>query len=75
VAVLVDRWSEEWSRLAWVRLEGRAVVLEPSTDQSDAEHSRAVGLLRARYPQYEGHALESRPIIRIAVERIRGWSA
>ena len=24
VAVLADEWSEDWSRLAWVMLEGRA---------------------------------------------------
>jgi PPOX class probable F420-dependent enzyme len=74
VAVLVDRWDEEWSRLAWVRLEGTATVLEP-TDESAAEHARAVGLLRARYRQYASHALEQRPIIRIAVARVSGWSA
>jgi PPOX class probable F420-dependent enzyme len=29
VAVLVDRWDEDWSRLAWLRLEGTASVLWP----------------------------------------------
>ena len=74
VAVLVDRWDEDWSRLAWVRLEGTATVLEP-TDTSAAEHSLAVGLLRQRYTQYATHDLESRPVVRIAVERVSGWSA
>lgn len=74
VAVLVDRWDEDWSRLAWVRLSGTATVLDP-TDEHDAEHSRAIGLLRARYPQYATHDLESRPVIRVFVERVRGWSA
>lgn len=81
VAVLVDHWDEDWPRLAWVRLEGTATVLEPlpdpsvPTDLSAAEHSLAIGLLRARYPQYATHNLESRPIIRIAVSRVSGWSA
>lgn len=74
VAVLVDRWDEDWSRLAWVRLEGRATVLEP-TDPSDPEHTHAVGLLREHYPQYAHQALEQRPVIRVAVERVSGWSA
>jgi PPOX class probable F420-dependent enzyme len=74
VAVLVDRWDEDWSRLAWVRLEGKASVLEP-TNPVGAEHSRAVGLLRARYPQYAMHKLEARPVIRIEVERVSGWRA
>lgn len=75
VAVLVDRWDEDWSRLAWVRLEGTATLLEPFADDSAAEHSSAVALLRARYPQYATHDLESRPVIRVAVDRISGWSA
>jgi PPOX class probable F420-dependent enzyme len=74
VAVLVDRWDEDWARLAWVRLEGTATVLEP-TDESAAQHAHAVSLLRARYPQYATQALEARPIIKIAVERVSGWSA
>jgi PPOX class probable F420-dependent enzyme len=78
VAILIDRWDEDWSRLAWVRLEGTATVLETideSADESAAEHSIAVGLLRARYPQYATHALERRPLIRVSVERVSGWSA
>lgn len=71
VAVLVDQWDEDWARLAWVRLEGTATVLEPSP----AEHSIAVVLLRERYPQYATHKLEARPVIRIEVERVSGWSA
>jgi PPOX class probable F420-dependent enzyme len=74
VAVLVDRWDEDWSRLAWVRLEGTATVLEP-TDSSGSEQAEAVGLLRGRYPQYATQTLETRPVIRVAVDRISGWSA
>jgi len=104
VAVLVDRWDEDWSRLAWVRIDGTATVLEPpqggavasasmrrppadaqqrpagrpaemEPSPSAAEHSLAVSLLRERYPQYATHRLESRPVIRIAVTRVSGWSA
>jgi PPOX class probable F420-dependent enzyme len=74
VAVLVDRWDEDWTRLAWLRLEGTAMLLEP-TDSPSREHTKAVGLLRGRYPQYETQKLELRPVIRIAVERVSGWSA
>ena len=73
VAVLVDRWAEDWADLAWVRLEGTATVLEPP--QRGTEHAHAVGLLRARYPQYATQTLETRPMIRIAVDRVSGWSA
>ena len=74
VALLVDRWSEDWTRLAWLRLEGTATLLE-STDMTASEHSGAVGLLRARYPQYATHNLEQRPIIRAAIDRVSGWHA
>ncbi len=70
VWLLVDRWSEDWSKLAWVRLEGRAELLLPD---AGAEHAAAVSALRAKYPQYASHRLEDRPIIRIAVERGRSW--
>lgn len=85
VALLVDRWSEDWSELAWLRLEGLASLLEPARDRQreparDAgpeadEHAQAVDLLRDRYPQYRTHALETLPIIRIRVVRAVGWEA
>ena len=56
VALLVDRWSENWSRLGWVRVTGKAVLCEPA--DSPAEHTAAVAALRAKYPQYATHRLE-----------------
>ncbi len=66
VTLLVDRYTDDWSRLWWVRLEGRASV-RPSVD---AAVERAH---RERYPQLDGHALG--PWIDIAIERVSGWSA
>jgi PPOX class probable F420-dependent enzyme len=71
VTLLVDRWDEDWGRLAWVRLYGTATLLEPRPGPTD--HARAIAALRVKYPQYEAHALERRPVIRIAVERIVAW--
>ena len=73
VSLLVDRWSEDWSQLGWLRILGRASLLEPG-DPSD-EHAPAVAALRARYPQYKDHRLEDRPIIRIAVMATRSWGS
>ena len=28
VSLLVDRWSEDWSELAWLRIHGRATVVD-----------------------------------------------
>ncbi|HEU0237553.1 MAG TPA: TIGR03668 family PPOX class F420-dependent oxidoreductase [Candidatus Limnocylindrales bacterium] len=74
VSLLVDRWDEDWTRLAWVRLYGRGVLLEPQPHERE-EHAMAVGLLRAKYAQYASHRLEERPIIRIVVDRSRSWGA
>lgn len=71
VTVLVDRWDEDWSRLAWLRGEGGAVVLEPSTERD--EHESAVTALRTKYRQYETHRLETRPLVRITLERVTSW--
>ena len=70
--VLVDRWSEDWDRLGWVRLSGRATLLEPEPHERE-EHAAAVVMLRAKYPQYASHDLEARPMIRIAIDRIQRW--
>lgn len=65
VSVLIERWDEDWTRLGWLRMEGRAEVAE-----ADAE---AVAALRAKYPQYIDHRLEDRPMIRIVIDRVRAW--
>ena len=70
VAVLVDRWDEDWTRLAWLRAEGIAALL---TAEVGAEHAAAVTALRAKYSQYTSHRLEVRPLIRITLERVIGW--
>jgi PPOX class probable F420-dependent enzyme len=72
VTLLVDRWSEDWEQLAWVRLYGTGELLEPQRRERE-EHRQAVAALVAKYPQYGSHALAGRPIIRIAVERVVGW--
>ena len=71
VSVLVDHWSEDWAELGWLRLRGDARLLEPH--EQAAEHADAVALLRAKYTQYSSHALEMRPVIRMAVDDARGW--
>jgi PPOX class probable F420-dependent enzyme len=73
VALLIDRWSEDWSRLGWLRLQGIAELVEPEDAAVAREHATAVAALREKYPQYENHRLEDRPLIRIAVERSRSW--
>jgi PPOX class probable F420-dependent enzyme len=71
VAVLLDHYDDDWSRLWWLRVEGRAEVV------AAAAHPDAVAALRAKYPQYGRVALfagEPR-LIRIAVGRVTSWRA
>ena len=77
VSVLVDRWDEDWSRLAWVRCHGSASLLQPGAAHAElaAEHAAAVTILRAKYPHYATHRLETRPVIRIAIEQTSSWGA
>ena len=67
-ALVVDRYDEDWSRLGWVMLRGRAEILD-----SGAEHDAAQELLRSRYPQYRRMQLADLPVIAIRIERATSW--
>ncbi|MEA2428692.1 MAG: hypothetical protein QOF37_2320 [Thermoleophilaceae bacterium] len=66
VALLVDEYSDDWSRLWWARADGSALVHE--------RHERAVELLVARYEQYRDRWPDG-PVIAVAVDRWSGWTA
>jgi PPOX class probable F420-dependent enzyme len=68
VALTVDRWDEDWSRLAWVMLRGRAEILD-----AGEEHDRAQDLLRGRYPQYRSMDIAGLPVIAIRIGRVLAW--
>jgi PPOX class probable F420-dependent enzyme len=69
VRLLVDRWDEDWSRLGWLRLDGVASLVEPGA----AGHGAALVALRRKYPQYVRQRLETRPLVRIALEGASSW--
>ena len=69
VAVVVDRYDEDWSRLGWVQLRGRARVVEPGDDG----HLAAIEVLREKYPAYHDHDLEGRPVIRVEPGHAVSW--
>jgi PPOX class probable F420-dependent enzyme len=69
--LLVDVWDEDWTRLAWVSVEGRAEVLAGGTD-----FVRALEGLRAKYPQYRTMNLErDGAVLRVQLDRVRCWRA
>jgi PPOX class probable F420-dependent enzyme len=67
VELVVDEYDEDWSRLWWVRARGRARVVV-GAEERDA----ALGLLRAKYQQYESTD-DPGLVVAIEVEAITGW--
>lgn len=72
VCLVVDRYDEDWSALAWVIVEGRAELLE-----SGPEFGTAVDALVAKYPQYRTLPLarDAGAMLRITPSRILSWAA
>jgi PPOX class probable F420-dependent enzyme len=68
VSVLVDHYEEDWDRLWWVRLDGRAEVFE-----AGPQAERAVRLLSDKYEQYRS-APPAGPVLSIHVEHWAGWA-
>jgi PPOX class probable F420-dependent enzyme len=70
VAVVIDRYDEDWRRLAYVLIKGRAKIL-----LKGPKHKRAIQLLRKKYPQYKKMRLEERPMIQITPLQWKSWEA
>ncbi|HEX4365230.1 MAG TPA: TIGR03668 family PPOX class F420-dependent oxidoreductase [Rhodopila sp.] len=70
VAVTVDRWDEDWTRLGWIMLRGRADILP-----GGEEHDMAQERLRRRYPQYRTMDLAALPVIAVRIGRVLAWGA
>ena len=70
VQVLIDQYDENWDRLVYVQLRGRAELLERGS-----EYRRALRLLERKYPQYAQLPLAGRPVIKVTVERTVSWGA
>jgi PPOX class probable F420-dependent enzyme len=69
VTVLVDHYEDDWTQLWWVRLRGRARVL----DEGD-EAARALAALTAKYEQYR-ETPPGLPVLAVDLVDWRGWSA
>ena len=73
VTMLFEHWDEDWSHLAWLRARGTASIVEHYEDA--AAHRRVVQAMRAKYPQYRGHAIDASPMIRVVIDEVISWSA
>ena len=76
VTVLVDHWDEDWSNLWWIRVDGRASVVD--ADAGGRTDAALDPLLLELHDKYRGsygmHTFDG-PTIVIEVERWSGWSA
>jgi PPOX class probable F420-dependent enzyme len=70
VCVLADHYEEDWSKLWWVRADGRAVVLLDRQNHEEWEY--ALDLLAERYARYRDRR-PSGSVIRIDVDRWTTW--
>jgi len=68
VAVIVDRYDEDWTRLGWVMLRGHAEILREGQEHRDAQ-----ALLRSRYPQLNAMEIATYPVIAVRIERTTSW--
>ena len=69
VTVLVDHYEENWGGLWWIRLRGRARVLDDGE-----EHDHALALLQEKYPQYRAEPPEG-PVLAVDVTEVREWTS
>ena len=71
VTLLVDEYQENWGRLWYILVRGKARLLPKSARK---ERAAAVGQLRAKYVQYAaGMLADDAPVLRITPERISSW--
>jgi PPOX class probable F420-dependent enzyme len=70
VSLVVDVWDEDWTKLAWVIVDGTAGILT-----TDMERAPALAALVAKYPQYAvmDLATTAGPVIAITPTRVLAW--
>jgi PPOX class probable F420-dependent enzyme len=67
-ALVVDRYDEDWSRLGWVMIQGRAEIF-----RDGPEHDRAQAALCARYPQLAAMRIAHLPVVAIRIDHAASW--
>jgi PPOX class probable F420-dependent enzyme len=67
-ALTVDRYAEDWTRLAWVQVLGEVEVLDAAGQEA------ALRALAARYAPYRERAPRG-PLLRLEVRRVLYWRA
>ena len=88
VALVVDHYEPDWGKLWYILITGTAELLTEDTPPAHPEpveglehpagqdeRSRAIHLLRVKYPQYREMEIDANPVIRITPQRVTSWDA
>jgi PPOX class probable F420-dependent enzyme len=67
VSLLIDHYTEDWTALWWIRLDGTGLVVE-----SGEAHDHALECLRQKYDQYVREPPPG-PVLSINVTKWRAW--
>jgi len=68
VALVIDRYDEDWRQLAYILIFGKARIL-----RRGKTHQQTVKLLRRKYRQYRTMAIQERPMISITPKQFVVW--
>ena len=68
VSLLVDHYEEDWGRLWYILVAGRAELLPEGDEQVSA-----IALLRDKYQQYRAMDIDLNPVIKISPARVVSW--
>ena len=68
VALVVDRYDEDWSKLGWLMVQGEASIVTKGS-----AHQRAQTRLRECYPQLLRMEIEALPVVVITVSHVMSW--
>ncbi len=71
VALLIDEYSEDWTRLSFVMIQGIASIVK-SRPQSDDQLQHVYQKLTTKYPQYQHVGLGEMYIL-IVPEKVISW--
>jgi PPOX class probable F420-dependent enzyme len=73
VALLIDKYSEDWTKLAFVMIQGKASIITSKT-QGNIQVQEAYKKLTTKYRQYQKIGLSEMCII-IKPEKVASWGA
>ena len=68
VALVVDHYEEDWTRLWYILVTGHAELLLEGD-----EREQAIGKLRDKYQQYRDMDIDLNPVIKITPVKIVSW--